>query len=180
MATGLEPVQVFCTWSPAAHETDGRAVEGAYFIRRMPEFKVVGDNITIPPSPLKQDCIATITKCVRKVQEKLFMCTGVVEKWVQWSNEICPTTDDSNIYAEALRIKNIYIEPLQQTSFYVHSEQQASSNWKKTLTRHCLVDANFKFPEVFAMACNPIATDFTPNPSRPRTYAVSSDQIYKV
>lgn len=182
-ATGLEPIQVFCTWSPAAHETIERSVEGIYLLKRMPfvdNRERANDVILIEPSKLKDLCIQSIQKCVQKVQQKLFNCKNVVEEWTQWSANFCPKDYNGRGYALMLLQNGFkYVEPLRQTCLYQENAREEIKNWKKNLTRHSLVDANFKFPEVFAMACNPIETDFT-KPNRPRAYAVSSQDLVEV
>jgi hypothetical protein len=180
-ATGLEPIHVFCTWSPSAQETNGRTVEGIYFLKDMPSVNCPSVALLLEPAPLKDMCITTISKCVKKVNAKLFHLKSVVDEWNSWFKRFCPSDYDSRAYvAKLLESGFKYEEPLRQTCFYQQGSRREVASWQRGLTRHSLIDANFKFPEVFAMASNPIVTDFTPNPCRPRIYAISSEDLIEV
>jgi hypothetical protein len=179
-ATGLEPINVFCTWSPSSEEAPGRTVEGVYFLNRMPTVVDPNAAVILKPAPLKDLCVETIIKCVQKVNTKLHHSKACVDEWNSWFAKIGPSDYDSRKYVDKLLHSGVkYHDPLRGTCFYQGNRREILT-WKNGLTRHVLVDANFKFPEIFAFAANPIVTNFTPNPCRPRIYAVSSEDLVQV
>jgi hypothetical protein len=101
----------------------------------------------------------------------------VHDAWNSWADIWAPRSDNVQDYHQQLLDKGQSIHMPLKIILLSKSIKITDHGWDEDKLNATIIQPDFEWPEVFALATNSVVSEFNPTPLEPRMYSTNDDEL---